>query len=422
MGQLIILGNGFDLSVGLQTSYNDFFYFLVKEYGEVQIDNLLEDSIPLSQSQELSQGKKNEWSDNFDFWSVWFLVLKRINCFKKTYVEWSDVETQIKNVLVHLCKYNRQGDNYNLILEEVTKKIKLEKNQNEWLDNYEKALDFYFKGWLIYLGVNSKINNYKIDVYDLLFENLKEFERKFALYLCKKVMSPENISNLLGGKHNALYKRRSLLKKLRTLDSNEIEKTQILCFNYTPVFDPRFTEEDKDKHIGENVRYIHGSIKVDNKENKFVPGKPTQIIFGIDDTKLNFENDDENVAESIYRFGKTYRIMNLSNEFSLDLNKEIETIKFYGHSLNEADYAYFQSIFDKVNLYGSNVKLLFYYGNYENNNNEHMKAFMDRIYRLIETYGQNTFRNASAVRGKNLLHKLLLEGRIKTKYISVDNL
>lgn len=40
--------------------------------------------------------------------------------------------------------------------------------------------------------------------------------------------------------------------------------------------------------------------------------------------------------------------MNLKDEFPLDLNRKIGAVKFYGHSLNSADYAYFQSVFDKV--------------------------------------------------------------------------
>ena len=84
-------------------------------------------------------------------------------------------------------------------------------------------------------------------------------------------------------------------------------------------------------------------------------------------------------------------------------NQLIE-IKFYGHSLNEADYSYFQSIFDYYNLYeNNNVGLIFYYSKgYEQT---------DKVYRLINTYGK-TLSNKD--QGKNLTHKLLLENRLKT--------
>lgn len=88
-------------------------------------------------------------------------------------------------------------------------------------------------------------------------------------------------------------------------------------------------------------------------------------------------------------------------------NQLIE-IKFYGHSLNEADYSYFQSIFDYYNLYeNNNISLIFYYSKgYEQT---------DKIYRLINTYGK-TLSNKD--QGKNLTHKLLLENRLKIVEIS----
>ena len=78
-------------------------------------------------------------------------------------------------------------------------------------------------------------------------------------------------------------------------------------------------------------------------------------------------------------------------------------IKFYGHSLSEADYSYFQSIFDYYHIYdNSNVSLLFYYSEgYEQ---------IDSIYKLINDYGKTMINQDQ---GKNLIHKLLLENRLK---------
>ena len=40
---------------------------------------------------------------------------------------------------------------------------------------------------------------------------------------------------------------------------------------------------------------------------------------------------------------------------------EPRRIKFYGHSLGEADYSYFQAIFDSVKLYEGDTRLVFYF-------------------------------------------------------------
>ncbi|EFW89333.1 hypothetical protein [Streptococcus equinus] len=45
--------------------------------------------------------------------------------------------------------------------------------------------------------------------------------------------------------------------------------------------------------------------------------------------------------------------------------KDMDVIKFYGHSLARADYSYFQYIFDMYDLYNSDVKLIFYYSKIE---------------------------------------------------------
>lgn len=81
-------------------------------------------------------------------------------------------------------------------------------------------------------------------------------------------------------------------------------------------------------------------------------------------------------------------------------------IKLYGHSLASADYSYFQSIFDLVNLYSSHVRLLFFYGDYSVMAREET---YQRVLNLLSAYGE-TMDNED--HGKNLIHKLILEGRL----------
>ena len=91
-------------------------------------------------------------------------------------------------------------------------------------------------------------------------------------------------------------------------------------------------------------------------------------------------------------------------------------IKFYGHSLGDADYSYFQAIFDEVNLYESNTRLIFYYNKNRQNTTLQEKAVQEEMFekvnRLITAYG-TTLDNED--HGRNLLHKLLLEGRLTIK-------
>ena len=85
-----------------------------------------------------------------------------------------------------------------------------------------------------------------------------------------------------------------------------------------------------------------------------------EIVFGIDGRGIM--GDERAVS-----FTKTYRIMGLDPEPRNDIihpfpasltSGETDQIKFYGHSLSEADYSYFQALFDSVRLYEGRTRLI----------------------------------------------------------------
>lgn len=417
MEQLIVIGNGLDLAAGLQTKYDDFFRWLKNNMGEIDYTRS-SGNIGFSSSiyNEVESSKKDnsttKFAEMFDFWSGWFLTINDAE-FIDDSIEWNDVENQIDNVLRRLLKYS-EDLKYKSLLDSV--KYSIGEDDGNWRKSFKDSVDHYFQDWLCYLGNEEFVEKWdeEIDFYKILLDELNKFEAKFAQYLCDEVISEQKVSQLIREIPNELYDRRKLLENITQDESFSLDDTQVLNFNYTPIFKVFGVEQGFEK-LEENIRYIHGSLKEDVENKKYVPD---QVIFGIDDTALIDDDESDLLRENLYRFGKTYRIMNSEDESSLELNRKIEMIKFYGHSLNSADYAYFQSIFDKVDLYGSNVELYFYYGDFEKDNSENQSKFMDRIYKLIGTYGQNTFKNTSEIKGKNLLHKLLLEGRIKTRYVS----
>ena len=168
----------------------------------------------------------------------------------------------------------------------------------------------------------------------------------------------------------------------------------IFTFNYTNPFNV----------YGPNIPVVnvHGTAE-DNK-----------IIFGIDQEKI-----DPN--KSIFRFTKTFRQMTetklASNyEQAILLSKdEVSEIAFYGHSLSELDYSYFQTIFDHYDLYGGNILLVFYYKVYEGTTQEALELDLaDKISRLLHNYSDSI---DNSKKGKNLLHKLLLEKRLIIKEV-----
>jgi hypothetical protein len=86
----------------------------------------------------------------------------------------------------------------------------------------------------------------------------------------------------------------------------------------------------------------------------------------------------------------------------LPSKNELKQIVFYDHSLGEQDHSYFQSLFDFYDIYNSNIILKFCFG-------FHHEIFK-QVYNLIHKYGESFSNKAH---GYNLLHKLLLEERLR---------
>lgn len=178
-------------------------------------------------------------------------------------------------------------------------------------------------------------------------------------------------------------------------DDRRSDTYSILSFNYTGPFDISSNK------IGQRVAYtnIHG-----------ICSEGEEIIFGID--------GKETLVDEITRpFTKTYRLLSLGGPKARDVvRSDTQCIKFYGHSLSDADYSYFQAIFDAVHLYSSDVSLVFFYRCFDEKDPLiHRSEMMNKVINLLTAYGA-TLENKD--HGKNLVHKLLLEGRLTVQEIN----
>lgn len=222
----------------------------------------------------------------------------------------------------------------------------------------------------------------------LLFEfkrSLTNLEKDFQAYLQRKVET--ETSNYLANTY----------KLFNALDLDE-PNTYLIAFNYTrrdtlpsKAYARNFYEENN----------VHGEI-----------GTSREIIFGIDE---NYIDADSNY----YPFTKTYRKLILDSKRAQPYKKlpsEVTNLMFYGHSLSDADYAYFYSIFDFYSIYNSNINIVFYYNNYiGGNNNKVLNTYTSSITKLFNSYSKN-----SSFTTKNLLHKLNLEGRIHIREMKIN--
>ncbi len=250
------------------------------------------------------------------------------------------------------------------------------------------------------LGANEDEN-----IYGLLYKHLLSFEKLFMNYISlelKRVTDNltnakiycDNFTNIYAIKYSEFVDR--------PLDNNMGEyygDDYVLNFNYTSIMSAGkkyFEDKSRQWKIVENN--VHGRYDL-------------VTVFGMDQKGLN-------ANEPTFKFTKTFRKMmeKKIGNYTLPLREDIEEIIFFGHSLAEADYSYFQSLFDYCDLYGGKAKLIFKYGFYGDLARGLQTANqIDNIMKLLESYGKSM---DNKTHGENLKHKLLLENRLRIEEIS----
>ena len=384
--QLIVLGNGFDLASGLKSTYYDFFDYI---YGQQIV---------------------NTSSNNF-----WYDIFKD---YKQESIEnWADIEEQILIQLKNIeYLYNEK-----ILIEgrggsETSSLAESEHKENNIPNNLYVTLEFLLPYFVKVRSEKTTQNILKIQLLILeddfrkyllsITKNNADDGIHYKYYMKSKVLnkyiqlcnSSESHNSDLVSKleDTTLYNQYSLLNKFdetlsKVYKEKNSDKNLVLTFNYTKVWDV------------ENIRNIHGDLDNGN------------IIFGIDYDKLN-----NNFKKAPIEFSKSYRVLENGLTSTFDISSDIDIIKIYGHGLGKADYSYYQSIFDSVDLYHGKTKVMFFWSDYKGKEKEQIhKDFVKGVTNLIEEYG-TTFSNKD--HGRNLFTKLLLENRLTIEEIPVNEL
>lgn len=413
LNRLLIIGNGFDLACNLESSYDGFFnyrfhqLFWEKGFNHVydKITSVLESESSIFQERpfpirnSVIQELKSDLLGDPNLWDIFFILAKK-NLSNGGGSKWSDVESTIFGIISIVLVNDRANTLFSF-------KSKISES------NFIK----YIK-WLSYYSDGTKEK-----VAQFLLNELKKFEEVFATY----------ISSLVA---NNIYKdnAKTLLKELcRVSDPQDPDKTEnlnVISFNYSlnELFGIQFSSEVE--RVNSNFRLdswsnVHGVANFNDGRTKSQINIKHHIaqshelprpIFGIDGYD---RNNNKMIQDDRLIFTKSYRVIdnkissirNFDN-FLLDL-PNIDVITIMGHSLDAADYSYFETIFDRCNLSSdeSSVKIEFYY--YEGNDikNESKNIFrqkaLQKVIRLLNSYGESL----NVEHGYNLVSKLNFEGR-----------
>ena len=376
MEELYILGNGFDLYLGLKTRYSDYFKNrkISEEFFE-KIKLIFKNSIG-----SYNYDARGKVYAVFDYDET-LLKIQIIQLYK-------DIEKNLFYLyLIFLKKcdlnWNEVESNILPFIRDTSKIFKLK--METILGNIEK--NEMYKYLLIAKVIIKDRKN--LNFLDFIMEQLNLFEKDFGNYIGSLELKGESKNRLIN------IFRTTCRKKI--INFNYSIFLQDLIDRYKDI---AFSEIEIARRIKsiESIVNIHGDFK--------------NPIFGI---------DSHNSEEQFQNFTKTSRILNNDTvgNFELPKPEKLGTINFFGHSLSEADYSYFQSLFDYYDIYSSNIKLNFMYSEYDKNDLTRAKREThNNVVKLMNNYGEKL---ENKDKGKNLLHKLLIENRIKLINVDKEN-
>lgn len=370
MHQLLIFGNGFDLSCGLKSRFSDFFGDRIN-----MVDNLPE---------------------HYDELTAWDLILRKLK--NAGDANWCDIEHEVAR-WVYGTYENERVFNKRVIADccwQWSQNIAMY-GKGEFETDSSVCHEPELYNFVRFRGCDNPTDENQFAIF--LLRELHRLEDYFAAYLSDQL---EQVGNDYIEKAERLYF--AIQNDGFDGDSGnaalEYGSAAVLDFNYTSPFSVTLSD------VNVSIRNIHGSL---NNRN---------TVIGIDG---HLAMEDKFARP----FTKAYRIMEDATRRDLyaaklayqydpyEENTRTGFIKVFGHSLADADYSYFQAIFDTVDLYASGTKLVFYYAVYGGKDENAIREELClNVANLLTSYGQ-TLDNKD--HGRNLMTRLILENRLSIR-------
>lgn len=382
MSKLLIIGNGFDLNCGLPTSYKDFFEYLKTKPPFLYVPRILTSSVSF---QRLTCD--NTW---------WILFYSLSNPPEN----WCDIEKVMTDFLI-----GRDDNIYSRLdacksADEIIGYLLGQRKDVIYLRDFSEENKIeqyfqYFNGWSkehlpalfrFYDLMKIHVQNYSMyfsgfSITDKLSQDLNKIECAFQEYLNELDYTKWNVKS-----------DKTINDLLKPITAKNISTYSILSFNFTRI------------PLDKSIQYscVHGNYETDKTKMS-----KSRIIFGIDSSTMK-PNDP------FYSFTKTSRVMSLRIQENDDkdlIRKDIDTITIYGHSLNPQDYSYYFSIFDFVDI-ENKVSIILKYTLYSGCPVNYEDQLKDSLIRLVSSYAEQ-FNKPN----KNLVHRLLLENRVRIELL-----
>jgi len=333
--KLILIGNGFDLALGLKTSYNDFLFWLLKSEILKAIEQFPKRVTNEKYTKYNDFLRQHEQIVFYGFTSnplFDVLVHQRydyIPSLIKESIELKSLQKCLKLNKVEIVPKNRNS---------LFSKI-LELSEVDWID----IEDTYFQ--MLKESLTKSNNENVIDDlnYDLenISEKLKEYLKEIAV-------------NLKTSDANQYTKQ--FYEKIAKGDVIDIQFTDIipnhiyfLNFNYTESLN-KIIEQSGLNHKNIAINQIHSNVS--SKE---------PIIFGFGDEMDDVYKDIEKLNDNRYfKFIKSFQYFKRNNyrELLRFLNSNFYQVCIYGHSCGLSDRVMLNEIFEHTNC--KSIKIYHY--------------------------------------------------------------
>lgn len=367
---LLVIGNGFDLKIGLKSSFSQ---YLNSEYYKQKIEiisdifKLTSDRINTTYLHSNTLFIPDQIKTLFGDVTFWDLYYAIPHICRFSNVEfWYDFESQLKRFISSI---ERKDDHYKDIITtdcEVAQQRK--KNEDVQQTVYDLVLKLYL--------CSHEITQSKY--YNLLINDLKEYEKQFGRYI-----------ELIQNKENEYGKKADeLIRNLTDKDTLSYVNT----FNYSRL-KPYITSDC-------DIWYVNGDIE--------------HPIFGVD-----YSGSDSGYSKW-FGFSKTYRRLELDgNKCYFPKNKEYSKVIVYGHSLNIQDYNYFYALFNQLNLSNDRGRrngytVEFVYSTYNGKSSEEVRQeTIGRVLSLFRGYNREILHEENF----RLIDILFCNGAIKFREI-----
>lgn len=333
--KLILIGNGFDLALGLKTSYIDFLFWLIKSEVEKAF---------IKFPQRVHAEGYTQYNDFYkDYLSIDFygfssnplfdvLVKKGHPIIPDSVRKCKDLKT-LKDTLKHFDIEIKVKSNNSLFAEII------ELSEVGWVDIEE----IYFK-----LLKKSLTSNNKTTIIDELNTDLENISEKLKEYLCEIEidLKMSDADNYVSQFYDVIAKEDIIEEQQSDINPKHI---YFLNFNYTESLSI-ILESSGLEHIDITINQIHSSAFSDEP-----------IIFGFGDEMDELYKKIEELNDNKYfKFIKSFYYFKSSKyrELLRFLNSNYYQVCVYGHSCGLSDRVMLNEIFEHQNC--KSIKIYYY--------------------------------------------------------------